>query len=570
MSEILTDEETDVSSLASGRDDDDSRGDCMTKDLIAMILQFMEASGLHESYRTFWNECDSFGFPMPPEGHSVLLVDNLSFGPRDANLLFKYFDFEEKDELLAQWSKFIRAIETDQQQDFKKITFFVRIFSAIIPFRKNEALENKSKSMGELRDFFQEKSDEFSTDEKMLSLFALPFVADPATHPVFKEIFQDSWKSKLRSQLSLSIKKYCEFNNLPTIAGTDLVQLYLSPPREDFDDEEESKSRCVSTQQDIMSGRTLQSVHDNLKSMESALLDVELRYHKLLKVTAEMVGALESTVQGEAQDMTALRNRVTSVFPELFNAFQISYQNLPENAAAATSQADEHQSDFDDEGILSIASDPYDSETDAELKLFKSRRTLDTRISETELPPKESFENSGNAKEPDNYIPPPPESLYDRREHDEQEQSPKLIPRSENISSVKKDISPVSELLKSNRKSSTSMSDRNSDPHLGIAKPESRGSQSSKVPTPPYSLKSTKGGESFTVMNTNSPAAKRTYAKTMQPTRSPFSAQHTASQTIVGKKRWSGNSSTNIIRDGSIGIKAPVRKPSKTIQPKQA
>ena len=342
-----SDDETEVSSIAGSFSDGP---ECMTKDLIAMILQYMEASGLHDSYKSFWNECDSFGYPMPSEGQSALL-DAVDFGPREANLLFKYFDLEEKENLLTQWDKFIKAIDPDQQEDFQKITFFVRIFASTIPFRKNEPEARKAQALAELRDFFQQKTDEFSTDEKMLSLFALPFIADPASHPVFKEIFQDAWKTKLRSQVSLSVRKFCEFKNLPTIGSTDLVQLYLSQ-QEELQDEDthHDKSRCVSScrQQEQLSGRrtahpTLQSIHNSLKSTESTLLDVELRYHKLLKVTAEMVGALESAVQGKEQDMVELRDRVINVFPELFNAFHRPPQT--ENCTTAVSRIEGSDSD---------------------------------------------------------------------------------------------------------------------------------------------------------------------------------------------------------------------------------
>lgn len=50
--------------------------------------------------------------------------------------------------------------------------------------------ERKTSSMKQLRDYFEKRSEACTIDNEMSSLFALPFVPDPESHPVFGELFQ--------------------------------------------------------------------------------------------------------------------------------------------------------------------------------------------------------------------------------------------------------------------------------------------------------------------------------------------------------------------------------------------
>lgn len=75
-------------------------------------------------------------------------------------------------------------------QEIEKIAFYIQVYIALIPFRQKLSDEKKAQSFKKLRDYFQTKSEECTTDKEMLSLFALPFVSDPESHPVYGKLFQ--------------------------------------------------------------------------------------------------------------------------------------------------------------------------------------------------------------------------------------------------------------------------------------------------------------------------------------------------------------------------------------------
>lgn len=81
-------------------------------------------------------------------------------------------------------------LDGQSNNDIEKITFYIQVYIALIPFRQKLGEEKKTSSMVKLKEYFQTKSEACTMDKEMLSLFALPFVPDPETHPVFGPLFQ--------------------------------------------------------------------------------------------------------------------------------------------------------------------------------------------------------------------------------------------------------------------------------------------------------------------------------------------------------------------------------------------
>jgi len=83
----------------------------------------------------------------------------------------------------------VSRLTSRDNKDVQKLTFYVHVYAAIIPYKTGQNASVQKEEMENLRNFFQQKSD-MTTDPEMLSLFALPYVPDPATHPVFSKLFQ--------------------------------------------------------------------------------------------------------------------------------------------------------------------------------------------------------------------------------------------------------------------------------------------------------------------------------------------------------------------------------------------
>lgn len=92
----------------------------------------------------------------------------------------------------------------------KKLEVYLHVYFGIWPKATKKPEVEQVKAMSRLRSYFEENSGELSKDPTILPLFALPFVNDPKDHPVFKELFQDAWRERLRSQLEATLSKYFE------------------------------------------------------------------------------------------------------------------------------------------------------------------------------------------------------------------------------------------------------------------------------------------------------------------------------------------------------------------------
>uniref|UniRef100_A0A8C5STJ5 LisH domain-containing protein ARMC9 n=1 Tax=Laticauda laticaudata TaxID=8630 RepID=A0A8C5STJ5_LATLA len=108
-----------------------------------------------------------------------------------------------------------------------------------------------------------------SQTTEFLPFYALPFVPNPMIHPSFKELFQDSWESDLKTRLEEFLSATLKASDSPRLLT--LYQLH---------------------QQLVESERKTMTY---LKRFNKIQAD----YHNLIGVTAELVDSLEATVNGK-------------------------------------------------------------------------------------------------------------------------------------------------------------------------------------------------------------------------------------------------------------------------------
>jgi len=75
-------------------------------------------------------------------------------------------------------------------EDLKKLEVYIRVHFAIFPKIYGDTVAAQVKAMDALKEFFDDESDTLAEDKGILPLLALPFVADPLTHPTFYELFE--------------------------------------------------------------------------------------------------------------------------------------------------------------------------------------------------------------------------------------------------------------------------------------------------------------------------------------------------------------------------------------------
>lgn len=69
-----------------------------------------------------------------------------------------------------------------------KLSVYIHIYIALIPLRRNLSKEENTMAMKNLRDYFQTRTDDCTKDEEVLKYFALPFVNDLKSHPIFSTL----------------------------------------------------------------------------------------------------------------------------------------------------------------------------------------------------------------------------------------------------------------------------------------------------------------------------------------------------------------------------------------------
>ncbi|CAL8110529.1 unnamed protein product [Orchesella dallaii] len=325
--------------------EEDEESEKFMKNINGIILQYLESCGLVESYTTFFDECKQSNMRIP-SNYSAEIESGISL--QDVETLLVHFDQENGDALLELWEVLISMVNTGQNsQEVEKITFYIQIYIALIPYRQKQSEETKTRSMTKLREYFQSKSEACTMDKEMLSLFALPFVPDPEAHPVFGNLFQVAWIKKLRSRIKHLARVLCSPNKLITRDDTDLSKMFKicsqAIPHEI--ESTEGNKFCIfanvkpisfTSSVDIQTPSSHSGEHSSefspsqlFRRMNDLILEnerfkaEESKYEKqcsqLLNVSILLAQSLEDAAQGREVNMDNLRHEISQCLPVSMN-----------------------------------------------------------------------------------------------------------------------------------------------------------------------------------------------------------------------------------------------------------
>lgn len=165
-----------------------------------------------------------------------------------------YFDQGNKAQFFEVWKKYVPMSMRVHDKETIKLEFFVNLYFITAKlasmnrtkrtYNKNFRIEKKvrdkvvdhssmhenesdatnqvvKQAMAELKSFLIANGEELAKIEELLPYYALPYLKDPYTHPHFREIFTDEWRSKIKIQLREVLT-----NLYPAHSKPFLVQLY--------------------------------------------------------------------------------------------------------------------------------------------------------------------------------------------------------------------------------------------------------------------------------------------------------------------------------------------------------
>jgi hypothetical protein len=150
-----------------------------------------------------------------------------------------------------------------------------------------EAIESSIKSF---KLFLETRGHEFSDTETCLPFFALVHVPDPRVHPCFKNVFASSWKMDLKERITNS------FLLRQKKARPKLLD-YISASTETLFDS--TKVEAVSNAEVAALKQTLQDTNSQHQQTLAKLKHVQVGYHQVIGIAAELAQSLAVCINGE-------------------------------------------------------------------------------------------------------------------------------------------------------------------------------------------------------------------------------------------------------------------------------
>lgn len=249
-------------------------------DLLGMIKEFLKFEDFEETVDSFDKECKCKGKLVSKPLGTSLRDSKIQIIQKD---LLTSFDDGDHKVFFELWTNHISSEVKESDAAAQSLEFYLYIHFTIYPMRKQFGHERGDfeDRISLFKQFLETRGAALSQTTEFLPFYALPFVPNPAVHPSFKNLFQDSWvpqlKNKLEQFLSVSLKS----PNTPR-----LLSLYR----------EGGKSTKEAMQQlQIQLAESDRRIATYIKKFNKIQAD----YHNLIGVTAELVDSLEATVSGK-------------------------------------------------------------------------------------------------------------------------------------------------------------------------------------------------------------------------------------------------------------------------------
>ncbi|XP_063162372.1 lisH domain-containing protein ARMC9 [Candoia aspera] len=249
-------------------------------ELLGMVKEYLDFAEFEETVKTFTKECKIKGKPLPKTG-SNSAKDSKALIIQD--LLMSFTDGDQ-DVFFELWEERIPSSVRDQEAVAQKLEFYLHIHFAIYLLKHTVGKPDKAaldERISYFKTYLETKGAALSQTTEFLPFYALPFVPNPMIHPSFKELFQDSWESDLKTRLEEFLSVTLKASDTPR-----LLTLY------------KENTQC--------SQEMLQQLHQQLVESERKTMTylkrfnkIQADYHNLIGVTAELVDSLEATVNGK-------------------------------------------------------------------------------------------------------------------------------------------------------------------------------------------------------------------------------------------------------------------------------
>ncbi|XP_066136684.1 lisH domain-containing protein ARMC9 [Saccopteryx bilineata] len=250
-------------------------------ELLELVKEYLVFAEFEDTLKTFSKECKLKGKPLTKTAGGSLRDSKSLIIQKD---LTAAFDTGDQKAFFGLWGEHIPSSIRDGDSLAQKLEFYLHIHFAIYPLKHSVGRPDKEEldeRISYFKTYLETKGAALSQTTEFLPFYALPFVPNPAVHPSYKELFQDSWTPELKFKLEKFLALVFKACNTPK-----LLTLY----------KENGQSHK----------ETLQQLHQQLVEAERRSVTylkrynkIQADYHNLIGVTAELVDSLEATVSGK-------------------------------------------------------------------------------------------------------------------------------------------------------------------------------------------------------------------------------------------------------------------------------
>ncbi|XP_062594283.1 lisH domain-containing protein ARMC9-like isoform X1 [Saccostrea cucullata] len=251
-------------------------------ELNAVVQEYLEFSGFDKCTSVFLKECEQKSKPIAT--HSIKSKSNQKLVAIQ-NELMQHFHKGRREKFFKEWNDSLHPSIRDGDAVAKKLEFYLNIYFATFPIKFARGQREADRAMGDFKKYLETRGASLSQTTEFLPFYALPFVPNAKSHPSYKEIFTDSWVK----DLEVRVEKFLTLT-LKSRPQPKLFELYRGSKDGDETDQFQQISRLQ--QQLVDSERKTMSY---IKRHNRVQAD----YHNLIGITADLVDALESTVQGK-------------------------------------------------------------------------------------------------------------------------------------------------------------------------------------------------------------------------------------------------------------------------------
>ncbi|KAH9490004.1 LisH domain-containing protein armc9 [Bulinus truncatus] len=248
-------------------------------ELNSIVKEYLDFSGFDKTKTTFETECKEKNKPLLEQNSNPYGSEKLHLTQTQ---MLEFFHEGKNDMFFNLWRSSMPPVEKDSDSVFQKLEFYLNIYFAVYPFKYNLSQKDKDEAMSNFKKYIESRGASLSQTTEFLPFYALPFVQNPKSHPSYKELFSENWSKDLKSRL----ERYFS-STLTATPQPKLFELY------------NGKDGKGLRQQNLLLSQQVLEAEKKASAYLKRHSKVQSDYHNLIGITADLVDALESTVQGK-------------------------------------------------------------------------------------------------------------------------------------------------------------------------------------------------------------------------------------------------------------------------------